>query len=61
VGRVPGRRQREPGDDHDPLDRRTRPLLRPGRDWSERRFHLAGSLGAALTATMLERRWIATR
>jgi DNA-binding transcriptional ArsR family regulator len=43
------------------LDRRTRPLLRPCRDWSERRFHLAGSLGAALTRTMLERRWIATR
>jgi DNA-binding transcriptional ArsR family regulator len=43
------------------LDRRTRPLLRPCEDWSERRFHLAGSLGAALTATMLERRWIATR
>jgi hypothetical protein len=33
----------------DQLDRRTRPLLRPCRDWSERRFHLAGSLGAALT------------
>jgi DNA-binding transcriptional ArsR family regulator len=45
----------------DRLDRRTRPLLRPCRDWSERRFHLAGSLGAALTATLLERRWIATR
>jgi DNA-binding transcriptional ArsR family regulator len=45
----------------DKLDRRTRPLLRPCRDWSERRFHLAGSLGAALTRTMLERGWIATR
>jgi DNA-binding transcriptional ArsR family regulator len=45
----------------DQLDRRTRPLLRPCRDWSERRFHLAGSLGAALTRTLLERRWIATR
>jgi DNA-binding transcriptional ArsR family regulator len=45
----------------DRLDRQTRPLLRPCRDWSERRFHLAGSLGAALTRTMLERRWIATR
>jgi DNA-binding transcriptional ArsR family regulator len=45
----------------DRLDRRTRPLLRPCEDWSERRFHLAGSLGAALTGTMLERRWIATR
>ncbi len=45
----------------DRLDRRTRPLLRPCEDWSERRFHLAGSLGAALTATMLERHWIAIR
>ena len=43
------------------LEHRTRPLLRPCRDWSERRYHLAGSLGAALTRTMLERRWIATR
>ena len=30
-------------------------------DWSERRYHLAGSLGAALTTTMLQRRWISTR
>jgi DNA-binding transcriptional ArsR family regulator len=45
----------------DQLDRRTRPLLRPCRDWSERRFHLAGSLGAALARTLLERGWIATR
>jgi DNA-binding transcriptional ArsR family regulator len=49
------------GIEMDRLDRRTRPLLRPCEDWSERRFHLAGSLGAALTATMLERRWIVTR
>jgi len=41
--------------------RRTRPLLRPCLDWSERRYHLAGSLGAALTRTLLERRWITTR
>jgi DNA-binding transcriptional ArsR family regulator len=45
----------------DRLDGRTRPLLRPCRDWSERRYHLAGSLGAALTRSMLERRWIVTR
>jgi len=43
------------------LERRTRPLLRPCMDWSQRRYHLAGSLGAALTAAMLDRRWIATR
>jgi len=43
------------------LEHRTRPLLRPCMDWSERRYHLAGSLGAALTSTLAERRWIATR
>ncbi len=43
------------------LEHRTRPLLRPCMDWSERRYHLAGSLGAALTGEFVERRWIATR
>jgi DNA-binding transcriptional ArsR family regulator len=43
------------------LERRTRPLLRPCLDWSERRYHLAGSLGAALTSALLTRRWITTR
>jgi DNA-binding transcriptional ArsR family regulator len=43
------------------LEHRTRPLLRPCLDWSERRYHLAGSLGAALTTAFAERRWIATR
>ena len=43
------------------LEQRTRPLLRPCLDWSERRYHLAGSLGAALTAAFADRRWIATR
>src|SRR6266487_3425161 len=45
----------------DRLERRTRPLLRPCLDWSERRYHLAGSLGMALTRSMIERRWITTR
>ena len=45
----------------DRLERRTRPLLRPCLDWSERRYHLAGSLGAALTSAFADRRWIATR
>src|SRR5580693_6390585 len=49
------------GIDVDGLERRTRPLLRPCLDWSERRYHLAGSLGAALTRSMIERRWITTR
>ena len=49
------------GIDVDRLERRTRPLLRPCMDWSERRYHLAGSLGAALTSAFAERHWIATR
>src|SRR5216683_4201447 len=49
------------GIDVDRLERRTRPLLRPCLDWSERRYHLAGSLGAALTSSLVERRWITTR
>jgi DNA-binding transcriptional ArsR family regulator len=43
------------------LERRTRPLLRPCLDWSERRYHLAGSLGTALTRSMIEHGWITTR
>jgi len=34
-----------------------RPLTRQCLDWSERRPHLAGSLGAVLLNKMLERRW----
>jgi DNA-binding transcriptional ArsR family regulator len=43
------------------LEQRARPLTRPCMDWSERRYHLAGSLGAALTSAFVDRRWIATR
>jgi DNA-binding transcriptional ArsR family regulator len=35
-----------------------RPLTRLCLDWSERRYHLAGALGAALTRRMFEMRWI---
>lgn len=35
-----------------------RPLARRCMDWSERRYHLAGSLGAALTTRFLELRWL---
>ena len=49
------------GIDVDRLERRTRPLLRPCLDWSERRYHLAGSLGPALTSSLVTRRWITTR
>jgi DNA-binding transcriptional ArsR family regulator len=36
-----------------------RPLVRLCLDGSERRHHLAGAVGAALTTTMLERGWLA--
>jgi len=51
----------EVGVDAAKLDRLERPLLRPCMDWSERRYHLAGSIGAALTAEMKSRRWIVGR
>lgn len=37
---------------------RTRPLLRPCMDWTERRHHLAGGLGAALGAEFVRRGWV---
>jgi DNA-binding transcriptional ArsR family regulator len=35
-----------------------RPLCRPCLDWSERRFHIAGKLGAAMCRRFLEQRWV---
>ena len=35
-----------------------RPLTRLCLDWTERRYHLAGALGAALTRRFFELRWI---
>jgi DNA-binding transcriptional ArsR family regulator len=40
------------------LERRRRPLTRRCMDWSERRNHLAGSLGAALMSRMVELGWV---
>ena len=37
---------------------RTRPLLLPCMDWTERRHHLAGGLGAALSAEFARRGWV---
>lgn len=37
---------------------RCRPLLRPCLDWSERRHHLAGSLGAALLTLYIDKGWL---
>lgn len=38
--------------------RGSRPLLRTCLDWSERRSHLGGSLGATLCRELLRRKWI---
>jgi DNA-binding transcriptional ArsR family regulator len=35
-----------------------RPIVRPCLDWTERRFHLAGSSGAALCALATKKRWV---
>jgi DNA-binding transcriptional ArsR family regulator len=39
------------------LEKRSRPLCRNCLDWSERRHHLAGVLGAAFLRLFLERGW----
>jgi DNA-binding transcriptional ArsR family regulator len=41
-----------------PLEDGRRPLLRSCIDWTERREHLGGSLGAALAMHLLERDWL---
>ena len=46
------------GIDLDGLRARRRPLCRPCLDWSERRMHLAGALGAALLERMVALRYV---
>jgi DNA-binding transcriptional ArsR family regulator len=46
------------GIDVDSVPRRTRPLLRPCLDWTERRHHLAGGLGAAVATELTRRGWV---
>ena len=41
------------------LKKKSRPLCRTCLDWSERRSHLAGSVGAALLQSELQRGWAA--
>lgn len=41
-----------------PPERRGAVFCRPCLDWSERRHHLAGAVGAALYRTLLARNWI---
>lgn len=52
------RRLQALGLDLDALRHSRRPFARQCRDWTERRPHLAGSLGAAIAARMLELRWL---
>jgi DNA-binding transcriptional ArsR family regulator len=53
-----GRRSFEDlGIDLDALSRLRRPLCRACLDWSERRYHLAGALGAALLARFVALGW----
>jgi hypothetical protein len=47
------------GVDVEPLPRGRRPLLRVCTDWTERRAHLAGALGAALCTSLLHAGWVA--
>ena len=48
----------ELGIDVDELESLRRLFLRPCLDWSERRYHIAGSLAAALLDKMLQADWI---
>ena len=43
------------------LRRSRRPLVRSCPDWTERKPHLAGALGAALAKTFIEREWVIRR
>lgn len=49
------------GIDLDALRRHRRPVVRGCLDWSERDLHVAGALGAALTARLLELGWVKRR
>jgi DNA-binding transcriptional ArsR family regulator len=46
------------GIDLDELRRGRRTFARPCLDWSERRHHLAGALGAAIARSMLDDGWV---
>lgn len=49
------------GIDMTALEARKRPICRACLDWSERRTHLAGGLGAALLARMIALGWLRAR
>jgi DNA-binding transcriptional ArsR family regulator len=50
---------RDFGIDTDAAARQRRTFCRPCMDWSERRHHLAGSLGAALLSRLQDMKWAA--
>jgi DNA-binding transcriptional ArsR family regulator len=54
-------RLRPLGVDADALRSGRRPLARACLDWTERRDHLAGALGAALLASFRDRNWVVAR
>jgi DNA-binding transcriptional ArsR family regulator len=43
------------------LERQRRPLVRACLDWSERKPHIAGALGAAVTTRLFELGWVVRR
>jgi DNA-binding transcriptional ArsR family regulator len=47
--------------DLDAAQRARRAFARPCLDWSERRYHLAGALGAAVTTRLFELGWLKRR
>lgn len=49
------------GIDIDALRQKRRPMTRACPDWTERRPHLAGSLGAAIASHFIEQRWVSRR
>jgi hypothetical protein len=49
---------RDLGLDLDALQRQKRRFCRPCLDWSERRMHLAGALGASLTTHFFSKAWL---
>jgi DNA-binding transcriptional ArsR family regulator len=52
------RRLGELGIDLEAVERRRRTFIRPCLDWTERRPHLAGALGASLAGRILELGWV---
>jgi len=61
LGRAAPARLEELGIDLDQLAQQRRTLVRPCLDWSERRRHLAGALGAALATRLFELGWLKRR